>query len=540
MRDLVTRRFRLPLPRRCRCRNLRPKEEDPCITELFDAQARALYEIGACRGLLGPIGVGHGKTLLDLLAPLALGARLVLLLVPAGLRNQLASEYELVREHWKVPNLTVHGKGIVFNAGSQTSLHAMSYDSLSRPESTTFLLDLEPEAIIADEVHQIASDKSTRAGRLLDYFKARPNTRFVCWTGTMMKKSILDFSTLAAMALRENSPLPINHQVAQEWAAAVDPGRERVGPGALEKLCAPGEDPRSGLHRRLVQTLGVVSTTDPPVRSALVVTERRPPEVPGEVEDALRRVRDLQERPDHELLLTPLDVAKCAREIAAGFYYVWRYPRGEPEWLREQWFRARRAWFSAVRDQLADRRPHLDSPALLARAAMRGWGDVEDEEGPTWAHPAWPAWRDVKDEVEPVTVGVRLHPFLAEDAADWALKHRGVVWYDNREFGSWVAELSGLPRFGGGDDAARELVREGGDRSVIASINSHGTGRNGMQTIWSEQLVAQAPIKQTAAEVRTWVYTHTPEYQAAMRVALDRGECIGQIIGQHQKLASTK
>jgi hypothetical protein len=59
--------------RRCRCAELdadRHREEG-CIERLRLPQAQSLREIAIAGGLFGPIGVGHGKTLIDLLAPLA-------------------------------------------------------------------------------------------------------------------------------------------------------------------------------------------------------------------------------------------------------------------------------------------------------------------------------------------------------------------------------------------------------------------------------------------------------------------------------------
>ena len=53
---------------------------------LRTVQAAALTEIGLNQGLFAPIGVGHGKTLISLLAPHLLNSERPLLLVPAQLR----------------------------------------------------------------------------------------------------------------------------------------------------------------------------------------------------------------------------------------------------------------------------------------------------------------------------------------------------------------------------------------------------------------------------------------------------------------------
>ncbi len=521
----------------------------PCITSLFPTQAWALFEIGKERGLLGPIGVGHGKTLLGVLAPLALGVRLALLLVPANLRNQLREEYNLIRQHWRVPSLVIHKVNYVARADPDCTLHVMSYSALSQQNATAFLESLKPQAIILDEAHKVANADSTRTMRLERYLRANPDTRVCAWTGSMTDNSVTNYSVLSAWALREKSPLPIDQQVAQEWGGALDAGEERAAPGALEVLCEPGEEIRDAFHRRLVSTSGVVTTQSPAASAELVIHERPAPAIPDSVSAALADLRGNWARPDGEEFTTALDVQRCARELGVGFYYKWVYPNGEPKPLHDRWFKARKAWNRAVRARLFRAEPHMDSPALLQAAAQRHF-DGRDDDGPTWNEPSWPAWRDVRALVQPETEAVRLDPFLAQDAATWALENRGIVWYDSHEFGLWVAELSGLPQYGGGAEGA-EISRESGERSVIASIKAHGTGRNGLQYLFNRQLVAQAPGRastweqllgrlhrsgQEREKVVTEVYRHTEEYEAAVDRALDRALYVEQTIGSRQKL----
>jgi hypothetical protein len=54
----------------------------------------------------GPIGVGHGKTLLDLLTPMVVPCRVAVLLLPSKLKKQLLeSDWHFYGQHWKLPNL---------------------------------------------------------------------------------------------------------------------------------------------------------------------------------------------------------------------------------------------------------------------------------------------------------------------------------------------------------------------------------------------------------------------------------------------------
>lgn len=594
---MMTARFARPRTDACRCG--KPREhggfERECITTLNLTQAWALYELGCVQGLLGPIGVGHGKTILDILSVLAMmppdepdpRRYEAVLLVPPTLVEQLITEYLLLAEHFRVPSLAVHGRDEAYEAEGAPVLHVLPYSRLQRPESTVLLKRIRPRAIIADEVHCLRNRDAVRTHRVISYFNEFPDTRFAGWTGSITDSSIADYAHLSRLALRYQSPLPLNKEVIKEWASALDPKSDwPADPGSLlEGLIAtgcqlPGEHVHSGFHRRLVETEGVVTTTTAAISAELIVTERDAPGMPPHLAVMLDVVREEMRRPDGEELLTPLDVARCARELACGFYYRWRYPRGEPEDLIEEWFKARKLWRCELRDQLSPerRREHMDSPFLCQLAAMRAWGDlpsgviwaddVDEETGevtkrqvdtshlPEWRAMHWPRWRKVKDLVKPETEAVRVDDYLARDAAAWALENRGIVWYEKTEFGRWVSEISGLPRYGGGPSAGGLLddsghIRERGDRSIILSTKAHGTGRDGLQRLFYTQLVANPPssattweqllgrlhrIRQQAPRVFAEFYCHTEELQASYHQAKSRALYVQNTIGAAQKL----
>lgn len=550
----------------CRCKAELHRD---CITRLRLTQAWALYEIGIGSGMLGPIGVGHGKTILDLLSPLALrDCKVAVLLVPPGLVTQLVAEYLLLAEHFRVPSLVVHGKDWSSLVDGAPTLHVFPYSRLSRPEATTFLELMRPDAIIADEVHKLRHADTATTARVLRYFTAHPETRFCGWSGSITDSSIKDYAHLSALALRDSSPLPMDPQVIEDWARAIDPSDYPAPMGALEMLCEPGESMHSGFHRRLVETPGVIATTEPAVDCELFVGELDAPEVPAEVEEALDVLRADWMRPDGEEMVEPLELARCAWQLACGFYYRWIFPRGERVSEIETWKLARKAWRKELRALLRTRREHLDSPHLCKLAAIRAWEMPEHEcprrdggqapvwyrkaDGlPLWRSETWPAWREIKDTVQHETEAVRMHPFLAEHAADWGLRERGVIWYQHGAFGSWVAELSGLPLHGGGPQAGPRIAAEKGDRSIVASIKSHGTGRDGLQRLFCTQLVANPPssatdweqllgrlhrIGQLAPRVDAWFYRHTPELAAHVDQALKRAIYVQGTLGSAQKL----
>ncbi len=297
--------------------------------------------------------------------------------------------------------------------------------------------------------------------RVMRYFSQHhATTRFCGWTGSLTDKSVTDFAHLAFLALREGSPVPLNGEVAQEWGRCLDATENPCPPGALLRLCEPGENVRAAFRRRLAETPGFIATTSSavviesdagPVEVGLDVRERVPPPLPPVVEEALAIVR-ARARPDMMAgsranweLDDPLAQAKCAQEVACGMFYRWIFPRGEPTELIDEWYAARKAYSKEVRQKLMRGEEYLDSPNLLEHAARRAWGDSpKRDDRPEWRADGWPHWRDVRDLVEPKTQAVRLHPYLVEDAAEWGRSNRGIIWYGMVEFATWVAQLSGL------------------------------------------------------------------------------------------------
>ena len=633
--QLLTARYARPRTVACECRTIAPKRFDNggigCITTLNVAQAWSLYEIGIVQGLEGAIGVGHGKTVLDILAPLALAdawhaeaARrgqvadrskyVALLLVPPGLVDQLDREYRLIAQHFRVPSIVFHTRPIRYECAGEPLLHVYPYSKLSRAEATTFLSGLKPHAIIADESHNIGDPNSVRGGRVVDWFDTRaPNTRMANWTGSLTDKSLEDYAKLCEMALKNMSPLPRDPEVVKEWASAIDPPKGdgwtadagALMAGLIATGCMlPGEHVYKGFNRRLVETLGFIATQAPAISADLEILERQPhvedpytldgdyvpnkprpdPTAPNGVEwpgvaDCLESVR-AGVRPDGEELIEALPLARCARELASGFFYRWIFPRGEAVTLIEEWKKKRKDYRCEVREKLKDRAEHLDSPYLCKLAAMRHYGDIprggvvemiDEETGdlktidttdlPVWACKAWPAWRDIADAVQPETEPVWIDDYLARDAAEWAHSHRGIVWYDHTAFGHMVAKISGLQMHGGGPEAGVRLLGgelngktypgEDGKQSIICSIKSHGTGRDGLQHIFHEQYVANPMstnegweqlmgrlhrIGQRSPLVTTYFCRHTAEIHRHVDQALARAFYVQSTLGSSQKL----
>jgi len=567
--ELMTERLRRrdrPRGSACGCRAM---GRASCIDSLLPAQAWALYEAPIVGGLLAPIGVGAGKTGLDILMACVMPTQprrhTVALLVPPGLVEQLIGDYHAWGEHFEVPSLVVVGSKGTAERGwynprplpdgrPRPAVHVIPYSRLSHESSTALLEQLDPVGILGDEIHNLKSADSVRTGRFLRHFLARPDTWLCGWSGTIATDSIKNFAHLAALMLGNGSPLPLDPDVVTCWATAIDPSDWPVSPGALMALARPGETVQEAVGRRVRETPGVVSTTGPlGVAASIAVMDRKPPPMPSAMAEKIADLRETWTRPDGEELVQALDVSKCAREMACGFFYKWRFPGNPPRELIDRWFAARKAWHRELRDKLKDARPHMDSPLLCARAAIRAYdGKEHDPELPVWHAETWLEWVAVRDTISHVTEAVWVDDWLARDAAEWARKNVGIVWYEHDAFGKRVSELSGLPLFHGGPgDKERFKAHAATGRSAVASIVAHGTGTDGLQFHYSNQLVANPPpsgalweqllgrahrLGQRADVVSTWVYRHTPEMREACDRAFIKAKFLEGLLTQTQRL----
>lgn len=564
LQDAYTARLGKPLAP-CSCEKTYLRR---CAKRLLPIQAWALEEISRYEGLLGPIGVGDGKTLLDLLAPMVMpNCKVAVLLVRPDLREQLLKvDWNFYGQHWELPNLA---GGSWFKPGKPV-LHVVAFSELSGAKATDLLTKINPDLIIADEGQALRNPTSARCKRYLRYFSERPETRLCIWSGTLTSKGLADFAHHSRLALGAGSPAPLDWPTVEEWAGALDPGDWPTPIGALERLCEVGETARSGFHRRLVDTPGVVSSPETGNCQAALTFYERKIEAPEKVKAAVRDLELTWERPDGEALVEALAVARCARELACGFYYRWKWIHGETDEAIQKWLEARKAWNKELREKLKRSKEHLDSPLLCAKAAIRwhhGYVHIErDAEGrelarrsvpprtgsgplPTWAADCWPEWERLRDTCSPVTEPVWVDDYLVRDAVEWARSSVGIVWYEHDCFGRAVAKGGSFPLYGPGADASRDILGERGERSIVASIRAHGTGKN-LQP-FCRQLVANPPADgatweqligrthrqgQLEDEVTVHVYRHMPVMVTALDKARELAQYIQDTLGGSQKL----
>ncbi len=573
-----------------------------CITTLNAVQAWTLREARVVGGILGFVGVGAGKSVSGILAPLVFDdCRLAVILIEPKQRRHYREHYLRLREHFRVPSIVYDG--FLDNDPGATvpgtpPLHVVPYSKLSHKTSSKLLEHLSPDVLILDEAHR-AVGKSAIGRRVKRYtvskirereeaigrgeaVRARA-VRLLDWSGTLEDKSIEDTQFLAAYTLGTGSPLPLDPVEAKRWTQVFDPVRrpdrssstakelqlafagEEFDDESIEDLLVEGPERklREGYQKRRVETLGVISASASSINAAIYFGERKIAKIPPKVREALAGVRDEWKRPDGEVFTEKVEEIACARQVACGFYSYWAFPkhpcscksglvRCDQCLLIDEWYEKRKKFNKELRDQLLLGEANLDSRKLCEEAAERYWQSPPYRgELPKWQSLAWPAWRDVEKRVDYVERVHWIDDYVARDAAEWGLSHRGVVWVDSIALGQKIAEISGLTYHGGGPGGEAKLKAERGERSIIVSMNAFGSGTDGLQYLYSEQLITETPAGNKTVEqllgrlhregqradvVSTEGYFHVPEFRDALRNVTTRAEFNFAMTGNRQKI----
>jgi len=577
----------------------------PCITVLNPVQAWTLNEASEVGGIVGFLGVGSGKSIAGLLAPLAFpDCKLAALVIEPKQRQHYRSHYLRLREHFRVSSI-IFDDGAGYTVPGTPPLHLISYSILSRMESSDMLDRLAPDTLILDESHRVTGNSAINrrckrylADRILKREQAiaagQPvrarAVNLIGWSGTLESKSVKDTQMLCAYSLGTGSPLPLDPNEAEAWSQVIDtnykPDRtsrtakalqRAFGKGEVDNMSltdllmeAPEEAIRKGFQQRRLHTRGVVSASASSINAAIYFSERIPPKMPEVVKTALMQVRIDWLRPDGEELVEKIEQISTAKNVACGFYSYWAFPKhpckcaptrtvNDPQCdqcqLITDWYAQRKAYNKALRTKLQSGEVHLDSPKLCADAAVRYWQSPRYTGVlPQWECAQWPAWSAIEKRVEYDERVKWLDDWLARDAAEWATKNKGVVWFTSTAFGRRIAELAELPYFNGGPGGEERLRAEKGNRSIICSIPAHGAGTDGLQYLFSKQLITEMPASNASTRgleqllgrlhregqkedvVETFAYLHTTEFKDALRKAIEQAEFNFAMTGNLPKL----
>lgn len=499
----------------CRCLDL----GFPCVTRLYPSQAWFLRELRLHGGALGLVTVAGGKTIMNLLAALAVPCRHALLLIKPDQRHHYRISYLQLREHFRVPSFLFHEGAVGDFRGAvipgMPVVRALPYSRLSRPESSALLEEdlSDVDAVFADEVHCLSDRSSRRTARWIRFMaRKRGLIPFAGSSGSMIKKTIDDVAHLALFALGGGSPYPLDRGEVERWGAVVDPARDpdttsptyrtlrrvfggkRGDPDAIESLFGGSADAiREGILDRVVHTPGVVSTRVSEATASITLREWRPRPMPERVARMLADVRNRWVRPDGEEFQEALEAIACARNVAVGFHYYWHFKNDPDPVLVKQWYAARKAWCREVRVKIQEDVPRLDSPHLLENAARRAYQALTyDGPLPTWRAATWPAWAEVMDQIEYEPRSNWIDDFFAASCAEWLQENdHGIVWFESVPLGERIARLSGCALHRGGPRAEERILVERGDKSIIASISAHKESRDGLQRHFYRGLIAE-------------------------------------------------
>lgn len=484
-------------------------------------QAEVLADLYDFGGAFGMQGVGAGKTLVSLLAPVVMEAKRPVLLVPASLKYKTeAQDIPFYRQHWRL----------------HPDLRVLSNQTLQTLQNKDLLKRFMPDLLILDEAHEYRNRKAARTKRLLGYLKENPETKLLVLSGTLTKRSIQDYWHLLKHALPRQCPLPLHWQELVEWSEALDqdiPDHRRRAPGALMRFCENGENVRQGFRRRLVETPGVVATVESSCDASLNLTQRRTPVVPAVVVQAFDALRRTATTPSGDELTDQMNVWRRCKELAYGFYYRWVWPDGRPD---GDWLEARKNWRRFVRKTIEHNRRGLDSEKGVRDAVAAGVIECED-------YAPWAAVRE-RWKPHPPREAVWISDYLLADAQEWLAEHHGLVWVEHDAVGRRLEKVTGYPYFGAGDD--RIVTHKG---PCIASVHAHGKGQNLQRytrmlmlacpsggDVW-EQLVGRSHRQgQEADEVDFEVYLHCRELWQAFEKARGDSRYIEDSMGQKQKL----
>jgi len=488
---------------------------------LWPVQAAALQDIHDHRGLFGPIGVGQGKALVSLLAPMVLDCDRPLLLVPAQLREQTNLHVlPEMSKHWQL----------------HKNLRVIGYSELSLAKNAEMLETIKPDLIIADEVHFLKNRTSGRTKRMIRYMGDNEDTTFIGLSGTITNRSFMDYWHILLWCLKMGAPAPLKWNEANAWSEALEYDPRYVKPwhlGAFSTFAAEGENHREGYRRRLTHTPGVVATRADKLGTALRVVER-PLELENKCAVMLHYLEEKWVAPNGDEISEPIEKWRYGRQLSAGFWYEWDPPPPTP------WLEARKEWKRHVRRVIQYGRQKLDTELQVFNACKRSYesGHVHDAGVDEWIE-----WVNVRGDYEPDVVPRWVSDFMLDDAASWLHKNNGIAWVEHTTVGERLAELARVPYFGPGANASRDILKASGP--IVASVRAHGEGKNLQQ--WSKNLVVSAPTAgktweqmlgrthrhgQQADEVTVEVYLHT----GALRQGFTRA--IGDAVYQQQTLGS--
>jgi hypothetical protein len=517
---------------------------------LYPTQAQALHEYITFGGILAPIAVGWGKTLISLMishhAFNKEGMKKIMLCIPPEVLPQFEHDLRVART-WvplAVPVFILGGKTRTrrrqLAASRKTGLYVVPYSLLSTTDTEENLKDINPGLIIADEAHKISRAHAARTKRMRRYLQSHPDVKLVALSGTITSKSLRDYWHLSKAALGNRNPLPNILEMANEWSDKIDSKASSDGrAGPLKHLVDwarkhfPEEEfPlstmgfRRAYRHRLVTAPGVVSSGETDIGTSLLFQNRNV-RLEGDgaeyLKELITTVVDEWQTPNGDEIEFAMHAWKWLFELSAGFYNELFWPTPEVLASRKGWeikkarsvlegskkhFLAGQEYAKVLRDFLKMGRAGLDTPMAVG-SFMHQQGDKCVPRVPRDVYETWCAMRalDFPDRIDRDSRAVRICPYKIHDAAEWCRhlpKGKGaIIWTYHQEMGQWAYDVlreEGLPNVLHAPAGANELIcnTANADKIVVASVSAHHTGKNLQH--FEHQLAIQWPRPANVAE----------------------------------------
>lgn len=516
---------------------------------LFSEQAKAMMQYHDFGSLVCPVSVGGGKTLISVLvandAFSVFGKKKILLIIPSHLVNQLRHiELPKYRTKYKisinVPFYWLAGetaaKRMQYANSKRAGCYVVSYSLLSRQDGAELMNAIEPDLVIGDEIHRIASANPSARGRRFKEIVKRFSPDIVGLSGTITTKSPRDYHFLVTNALRERSFIPRPVMLADEWAKIIDSNASNIN------QFDPSQRPQTGDLNTVVEWAGkhfpnetfkrdlvgfrnahsarmrtcpgvITSNGKDLVGSSLLISNVKISKQEKEASPGWDRLKDLVKNlidrwvaPNGDELEYAMHIWRFRYELEGiGGYNDLSWPLVEKiaerrrisvpeaqEYLtRSQYHhRLHQEYSKKLRDWIKRRaKTGLDTPMLIGADMYRnGAANVGKE--------LFEAWKITKEAEFPEIVErdesfVRVCDFRIKKIVTWAEAwykenpgQGAVIWFDNRGVGAWLRDAfkeAGLPYvYCPADTAGRKNISDETkkDHFALATFNAFSEGLN--------------------------------------------------------------
>lgn len=474
-------------------------------------QALALAEAHDFNGVFVALPVGQGKTIVTYLLPTIMNAKRAVLLVPGALLSKTEHDFKTLSKHWR----------------KHDHYSVVSYEYIStHPE---FLRVIQPDLIIADEAHKLKNPKAACTKRVLKYWREKGDVRFVPLSGTLASRSFFDYWHLLVMTLKPgHMTLPYDWKEAELWASALDvKPTKRAALGALRHFGSDLEKARQGYGTFLKNVPGIIAADTTDIAASLIISVDKVTDY--HINSNYGKLLKKWELPNGEEICTAPEFYRHARELACGFYYLWKT---QPP---EYWRMARLNYGRFIRKMLLHSR-EFEAPSQVDREYSTAY-EVK-------------TWKEIEKDFIPETEPVWFSNSVLNEAVSKVGKS-GLLWYQHKAVGSRLALDYRIPTFGskGLNILDGSNIYDCESDIVAVSVKALGEGFNLQK--WNRNVIISAPANgrvweqmlgrthrsgQEADEITVSYLSALPFRDEDLRKAIDDAKYIASTTAQQQKL----